>query len=154
MKNKKGFTLTELIGVLAVLSIIMGMAVAVILNVRDNVLKQSYENVVQLLETEASRYAENTGITTVTVEELITSGYVLPDDETDIYNPVNNESLNCYIINSSYENGEYISTFGEDIGKSEGTCNIYEKEVDLLICKYNEDMSSCEDFDSDEMVWK
>lgn len=39
MKNKKGFTLTELIGVLAVLSIIMGMAVVVILNVRDNVLK-------------------------------------------------------------------------------------------------------------------
>lgn len=149
MKNKKGFTLTELIAVIAVLSIIMGMCVAVVLNVRDNVLKQSYENVVSLLETEAANYAKDTGITTVTVEELITSGYVLPDDETDIYNPVNNESLNCYIINSSYENGEYVSTFGEDIGTTSGTCNTYEKEVDLQICKYDEEMNTCKDFDSD-----
>ena len=147
--NRKGFTLTELIGVIVVLGIIISIATATIVNVRDNVLQKDYENIVNLLEIEAAKYAEDTGITTVTVAELIEEGYVMPDDETDIYNPVNNESLNCYIINSSYENGEYVSTFGEDIGTTSGTCNTYEKEVDLQICKYDEEMNTCEDFDSD-----
>ena len=115
--KKKGFTLTELLAVIAILSLLVGLAAVTILNVRDNVLEQSYENVVNLLETEAANYAEDTGIMTVTVADLIAEGYVLPDDETDIYNPVNNESLNCHLISSVFENGEYVSTFGEDIGK-------------------------------------
>lgn len=91
MIRKKGFTLTELLAVIAILSLLVGLATVTILNVRDNVLEQSYENVVNLLETEAANYAEDTGIMTVTVADLIAEGYVLPDDETDIYNPVNNE---------------------------------------------------------------
>ena len=143
MIRKKGFTLTELLAVIAILSLLVGLATVTILNVRDNVLEQSYENVVNLLETEAANYAEDTGIMTVTVEDLITEGYVLPDDETDIYNPVNNESLNCHLISSVFENGEYVSTFGEDIGKTDGTCNVYEKNADLVICRYNADHSEC-----------
>ena len=125
------------------MSLLVGLATVTILNVRDNVLEQSYENVVNLLETEAANYAEDTGIMTVTVADLITEGYVLPDDETDIYNPVNNESLNCHLISSVFENGEYVSTFGEDIGKTDGTCNVYEKNADLVICRYNADHSEC-----------
>ena len=147
--RKKGFTLTELLAVIAILSLIAGLATVTILNVRDSVLNQSYENIVQLLETEAANYAENTGVMTVTVEDLITEGYVLPDDETDIYNPVNNESLNCHLISSVFEDGEYVSTFGEDIGKTNGTCNTYEKDFDLVICKYNEDHTSCDAFEDE-----
>ena len=149
MIRKKGFTLTELLAVIAILSLLVGLATVTILNVRDNVLEQSYENVVNLLETEAANYAEDTGIMTVTVEKLITEGYVLPDDETDIYNPVNNESLNCHLISSVFENGEYVSTFGEDIGKTDGTCNTYEREMDLVICRYNKDHTSCDTFEDE-----
>ena len=144
MIRKKGFTLIELLAVIAILSLLVDLATVTILNVRDNVLEQSYENVVNLLETEAANYAEDTGIMTVTVADLIAEGYVLPDDETDIYNPVNNESLNCRLISSVFENGEYVSTFGEDIGKSNTeTCNVYEKNADLVICRYNEDRTEC-----------
>ena len=149
MIRKKGFTLTELLAVIAILSLLVGLATVTILNVRDNVLEQSYENVVNLLETEAANYAEDTGIMTVTVADLIAEGYVLPDDETDIYNPVNNESLNCHLISSVFENGEYVSTFGEDIGKTDGTCNTYEREMDLVICRYNKDHTSCDTFEDE-----
>ena len=143
MLKKKGFTLTELIAVIAILALLVGIATVTIINVRNNALQSSYDNVVSLLETEAARYAEDTGVMTITVEELITEGYVEPDDETDIYNPINNESLNCHLISSVFEDGEYISTFGEDIGGSNGTCNEYDKELDLIICEYNSDFSEC-----------
>lgn len=144
MKTKRGFTLTELIGVIVVLAIIISIATAMIVNVRNDVLQRDYENIVSLLEIEAANYAEDTGITTVTVADLIEVGYVMPDDETDIYNPINNESLNCHILNSVFEDGAYRSTFGEDIGRTDGVCNAYEKEVDLLICQYDENMEKCE----------
>ena len=101
-KKKKGFTLTELLAVIAILAIIMGIGIATFVNIRDSVLKKEYENVVTQLEGEASRFAEDTSITTVSVERLIEEGYIIPDDETDIYNPQNNESLNCYVIYSHY----------------------------------------------------
>ncbi len=149
MVKKKGFTLTELIGVIAVLAIIMSIALSMVVGIRNNVLQRDYENVVGLLEIEAANYAEDTGITTVTVENLIQNGYVMPDDETDIYNPVDNESLNCHLITSVYDNGSYVSTFGEDIGRDEnGTCNPYESTVDLVICQYDENFEECKPIES------
>ena len=147
--KKKGFTLTELIGVLVVLGIIMSIALSMVIGIRSNILEQDYHNIVSLLEIEAANYAEDTGITTVTVENLIQNGYVMPDDETDIYNPVDNESLNCHLITSVYDNGSYVSTFGEDIGRDEnGTCNPYESTVDLVICQYDENFEECNTIES------
>ena len=150
-KKKKGFTLTELLAVIAILAIIMGIGIATFVNIRDSVLKREYENVVTQLEGEASRFAEDTSITTVSVERLIEEGYIIPDDETDIYNPQNNESLNCYVIYSHYENGGYTSEFGENMGRDEnGKCNPYEETVDLQVCKYNADMTECESISQGE----
>ena len=150
-KKKKGFTLTELLAVIAILAIIMGIGIATFVNIRDSVLKKEYENVVTQLEGEASRFAEDTSITTVSVERLIEEGYIIPDDETDIYNPQNNESLNCYVIYSHYENGGYTSKFGENMGRDEnGKCNPYEETVDLQVCKYNADMTECESISQGE----
>ena len=149
MKNKKGFTLTELLGVISILAIILSISIAVFLKVKDNVLKKDYENVVKYLETEAANYAKDTGFTTTTVENLIKEGYVSPDDETDIYNPITNESLNCYIISSVMEDGTYKATLGDDIGSTSGTCNSYETNQDLEICKLSNDKKSCDDLSND-----
>ncbi len=146
---KRAFTLPELIGVIAILAVVISIALSLVIGIRSSILEQDYKNIIGLLEIEATNYAEDTGITTVTVENLIQNGYVMPDDETDIYNPVNNESLNCHLITSVFDNGSYVSTFGEDIGRAEnGTCNSYVSTVDLVICKYDANFNTCEIIDS------
>ena len=49
IKNNKGFTLVELLGVLGILAIIMLIGVPVFLNLRDNVLEGERKNVVSYM---------------------------------------------------------------------------------------------------------
>ncbi|HIS12751.1 MAG TPA: prepilin-type N-terminal cleavage/methylation domain-containing protein, partial [Candidatus Onthocola stercoravium] len=102
-RKKNGFTLVELLAVLGILSIILLIGVPVFLNLQDSVLKSEKENIISYIETRAADYANDTSITVVSVEDLIKEGYVEPDDETDIYDPVTNESFNCYIVTSVFE---------------------------------------------------
>ena len=94
--NKKAFTLTELIATIVILSILITLSVVVFVNIRRSALETEYSNLVSYLETKGIEYANSTNITTISVEDLIKEGYVKPDDESDIYNPINKTSLNCY----------------------------------------------------------
>ena len=135
MKNKKGFTLIELIAVLVVLSILIASSVAVFINIRNSVLKKEKNNLITYLETKAIEYANETNVTAVSVEDLIKIGLIKPDDETDIYDPVTRESMNCYIINLVWEDGEYKAKFGSNVGKNGTTCNEYTRRKNLVICQ-------------------
>ena len=135
MKNRKGFTLIELIAVLVVLSILISASVAVFINIRNSVLEKEKSNLITYLETKAIEYANETNVTAVSVEDLIKIGLIKPDDETDIYDPVTRESMNCYIIDLVWEDGEYKATFGSDVGKNGTTCNEYTRRKNLVICQ-------------------
>ena len=135
MKNKKGFTLIELIAVLVVLSILITSSVAVFINIRNSVLKKEKNNLITYLETKAIEYANETNVTAVSVEDLIKIGLIKPDDETDIYDPVTRESMNCYIIDLVWEDGEYKAKFGSNVGKNGTTCNEYTRRKNLVICQ-------------------
>ena len=65
MKNKKGFTLIELIAVLVVLSILITSSVAVFINIRNSVLEKEKSNLITYLETKAIEYANETNVTAV-----------------------------------------------------------------------------------------
>ena len=135
MKNKKGFTLIELIAVLVVLSILITSSVAVFINIRNSVLEKEKNNLITYLETKAIEYANETNVTAVSVEDLIKIGLIKPDDETDIYDPVTRESMNCYIIDLVWEDGEYKAKFGSNVGKNGTTCNEYTRRKNLVICQ-------------------
>ena len=135
MKNKKGFTLIELIAVLVVLSILISASVAVFINIRNSVLEKEKNNLITYLETKAIEYANETNVTAVSVEDLIKIGLIKPDDETDIYDPVTRESMNCYIIDLVWEDGEYKAKFGSNVGKNGTTCNEYTRRKNLVICQ-------------------
>ena len=135
MKNKKGFTLIELIAVLVVLSILITSSVAVFINIRNSVLEKEKSNLITYLETKAIEYANETNVTAVSVEDLIKIGLIKPDDETDIYDPVTRESMNCYIIDLVWEDGEYKAKFGSNVGKNGTTCNEYTRRKNLVICQ-------------------
>ena len=47
--NNRAFTLTELIAVIVVLSLVITATVAIFVNVRKNVLKKEYDNLVVYL---------------------------------------------------------------------------------------------------------
>ena len=133
--RKKGFTLVELIAIVAVIGVIVLAATASYMGIRRSVLKKNYNNLVTYLESQAAKYAEATGITIINVEDLIKEGYVDPDDETDIYNPEDNSSLNCNIINMTYENGSYSAKMEEEATLSEDgkSCGEYEQVNDYEI---------------------
>ena len=135
MKNKKGFTLIELIAVLVVLSILITSSVAVFINIRNSVLEKEKSNLITYLETKAIEYANETNVTAVSVEDLIKIGLIKPDDETDIYDPITRESMNCYIIDLVWEDGEYKAKFGSNVGKNGTTCNEYTRRKNLVICQ-------------------
>ena len=137
IKNNKAFTLTELIAVIVILSILITLSVVVFMNIRRNTLEREYTNLVSYLETKAALYAKDTGITTISVEDLIKEGYIKPDDETDIYDPRDNRSMNCYLIKMEYKDGEYIAKLSDDFTNEDGTCKEYTKTSGYEICRLN-----------------
>ena len=137
IKKNKAFTLTELIAVIVILSILITLSVVVFMNIRRNTLEKEYTNLVSYLETKAALYAKDTGITTISVEDLIKEGYIKPDDETDIYDPRDNKSMNCYLIKMEYKDGEYIAKLSDDFTNEDGTCKEYTKTSGYEICRIN-----------------
>ena len=135
IKKNKAFTLTELIAVIVILSILITLSVVVFMNIRRNTLEKEYTNLVSYLETKAALYAKDTGITTISVEDLIKEGYIKPDDETDIYDPRDNKSMNCYLIKMEYKDGEYIAKLSDDFTNEDGTCKEYTKTFGYEICR-------------------
>ena len=146
--NKKAFTLTELIASIVILSILVTLSVVIFMNIRKSALEREYNNLVSYLETKGIEYANSTHITTISVEDLIKEGVIKPDDESDIYDPRDNTSLNCYLIKMEYIDGEYVAKFGENLGENDGKCNNYTKTSDFTICKV--DNGTCVDIGKDE----
>ena len=111
--------MTELIAVIVILSILVTLSVVVFMNIRKSALQKEYDNLVVYLETKGVEYANDTHITTISVEDLIKEGYVKPDDTTDIYDPRDKKSLNCYLIKMEFKDGEYVAKFSENNGRNE-----------------------------------
>lgn len=135
MRNKKGFSLVELLIVVGLLGVVIAVAVPIFFSVRNSTLEKQYQNIKMEIENKAVEYAKDTSILTVSVAKLIEEGYITPDDETDIYNPINNESLNCNIVEINVDNGEYIATLTDngEYDEESNTCKAYDIKTASLI---------------------
>lgn len=125
MKNK-GFTLVELIGVIVIVGLLALISLGIFMNVERNILEGQYKNVIKNIINKAEEYAKDTKVTApmdITVETLIKEGYIIPDDESNIYDPRDkNNKLNCYYIHIILNNDEYEATFGSKHELEDGTC--------------------------------
>lgn len=130
MKEKKGFTLVELIAVIVLLSIVSILAVVSISSIRTKVAERSYVNLASRIEVAAENYSSDKGIKRVFVQTLIDAGLLDTDDETKlIHDPRDqSQSLNCHIV--SIENG---SAF---LGDEDTDCSAKVLSDDALIIKY------------------
>lgn len=127
-REKKGFTITELLAVIVIIGIIGTIGVTSYNKVKSNVLEKQYANEIDYILTYANNYASDEGISDVeyiTVNDLIKKGYLNADDsDGNIYNPINKaNTLNCYIIKIEYQNGDYKTSIEDDTNSTKGkTC--------------------------------
>ena len=118
--NKNGFTLTELLAVIVIMSLIVSIGVPTYINVNKSVKENEYQSKKQYIESLAMEYAADNNVdTTFTVSRLITSGYMSVDEYKDnipyIANPKNEEdNLACHVISLKLEGYEYYATMLEE----------------------------------------
>lgn len=117
MKNKKGFTLVELLAVIVILGIIMTIATtSVIKNINDSKEKAKYIAAKEIVEIAEAYFAANSSATYVTIRDL--SDYLESDatnpatGENDLLNNGTNQKVcKSTSYSSSNQNG-YISSNG------------------------------------------
>lgn len=139
MKNR-GFTLVELIAVIAILAVILLLSLGVFTTVQQSVLDSQYNNLIIDIEAKAEDYARDIGTTDIlyiNVDFLIKNGYIQADDDNYIYDPRDNSVMNCYKIHIMFADGQYTADFLEDENdlNEDNTCNTKELitgEIDIL----------------------
>lgn len=112
MKNKKGFTLMELLCVIAILAVITTMASVSVINLSNASKENLYCAKLELIESAAKTYAtgylyelnhsntyyEGYKSLTITVNDLVESGTLSPDKDDNVLSPMNNEAMNNMLI--------------------------------------------------------
>ncbi len=134
--KKDGFTLVELLIVVAILAILVIIIMPNITNIRDDVLEKDYKTKVSNIETAAKDWAYDnlnllpttldssnkyTICTYITVNELIVKGYIVGDknNKTILENPITNESMNSlkvcvrYNVEQGYSKRILVSNIEE-----------------------------------------
>lgn len=99
MKNKKGFTLVELLAVIVLLGILVAIAVPSVLGISKKIKENMYEAKVKTIEVAAEAWADDNKNSCKTLNDksigfLISEGYLKADDkEGNIKNPVDNSEI-------------------------------------------------------------
>ena len=70
-KNRKGFTLVELIAVISIMAVVSTIAIATFVGVSRNVRQKEYESVVSSIQAGAMNFYEATNIKKFYVQTLI-----------------------------------------------------------------------------------
>lgn len=126
MENKKGFTLSEVLVVIALISVIMLVAIPSLILIKKKINKRLFEAKKELILTAAEQYAgENDGLfdlnpnseITIKINDLIVYGYV--ESENNIKNCTKEEySMGCIVnpeTNEIINNISILITRGKNI---------------------------------------
>ena len=147
MKNKKGFTIIELLSVIVLLGIIITIGIFSISSIRQTILDRQYKNVKTEIEVAAEKYYADTESTSFYVQTLIDEGYLKADNSSlNIYDPRDSKIMNCYIINVN----DGKATL-DDINKNEDCSNEIVGNYDLIILR-EKDKSSDKWYNESEII--
>lgn len=124
-KKKKGFTLTELIVVIVILAVLLLIGIPAYNSIRARILEKQYQNLVALIETEAEKFAGDTGTNITNVEELIQYGYLEADEDGEfIYDPRDNSIMNCFLVMIENNKGTYNAKLTNEESIKDGKCDL------------------------------
>ncbi len=100
MKNKKGFTLVELLAVIILLGILMAIAVPSYLGISKKIKTDMYTSKIKTIEVAAISWADEnkqscnaTAYNNLTLNDLINGKYLRDDEDSNIVNPNTNEPI-------------------------------------------------------------
>ncbi len=140
MKNNKGFTLIEILAVVAILAIVFAIGVPAFVFISNNVKQSNLENKREYALARAEEWASQTGRDVTNIAHLIDEGYMEADNEMGEYkNPVNGESMLCNTIRIQVSQNQYVASFTD-----ESYCDYQELEEQttiIEIVQYKEDNS-------------
>ena len=123
---KKGFTLVELLTVIAILAILTLTAVPIYNNVASKMREKAYESKIDTVKVMAEKYNEETNETLFYINTLIKNGYLEADNEDGEYlSPIDDTLMNCYVVNVSFQNEQNYTS----VTKSDKTSCDNEEEL-------------------------
>ena len=99
MQNKKGFTLVELLAVIAILGILVAIAVPSTLAISNKIKKNMWENKKKLVSTAVELWEDDNKVNcskdlpTLTIEQLIEQKYLKADDKSGKFTDDNNTDV-------------------------------------------------------------
>jgi len=121
MKNKKGFTLVELLVVIVLLVVITGGSIFGIDEISENVREKRLEELLRQIEMAADVYYSNnevhrSALLNGEVNSKCTRVYILQNEgllKTDLINPTTNERIpgNLCVLSHLDENGVIVHEF-------------------------------------------
>ena len=168
--NKKGFTLTEIIVVIVLISILIAIAVPSILSIRNRINQRLLESKKDTILVAAELYGQDnsqlfiTDEFIITVGELVNAGYVEKDVEengencTDsfgcVINPVDNTSLNNVKILVKKEVSTIIAIWDGKLGSSSSS-ELVDQIIEDLHCENITESNPClyVGSDPDNYLW-
>lgn len=113
--KRSGFTLIEMLSVIAILAILLIISVPAYQFVLSRIHENSYDNKVKLLLTAAESFSNETNYDVVNVGHLIQEGYVEADNESgDFINPLTDESMLCDVIRIVKQDFQYEARLTEE----------------------------------------
>lgn len=131
MKDKKGFTIVELLSVIVILGILITIGIFSIGSIRKTILDKQYKNLKTEIELAAEKYYADTESTSLYVQTLIDEGYLKADNSSfNIYDPRDSKIMNCYIINVNDGDASL-----DDVNKNEDCSNEIAGNYDLKILR-------------------
>ncbi len=115
MKNKKGFTLIELMGVIIIMGVIALIAFSSFVGISRRMKEQAYKNKVKLIETKAENYANETGLLDTNVATLVDKGFLEADNNNDeVLSPIDKSLMNCHMVKMENNDGVYYAEYQEE----------------------------------------
>lgn len=122
--KKKGFTLVELLAVIILLGLLTFVVMPSVIGSIKEAKEKSYQQQLSNLKESAIRYVsdhtdiideiEKNGKYNISVNDLITNGYVRKTKDGKIYNPVNKEEINgCFVVENSEQYNQLTYTYME-----------------------------------------
>lgn len=106
MKNKRGFTIVELMAVIVILAIVILIAVPSYARIQRTMKINDYKNKKALIEVAGAKYAEDTKLEYFFVNDLVLEGYLSADKEDEgLVIGWEDTIMNCYVIKAHQEEG-------------------------------------------------